>query len=368
MRRRAPEGGAAAGSTAVTEGGADGAGAAGMADTADRAGRDERAGRVRRLRLTGLVKLSALAAAGLLLGSAALPTGPAADRLPERVTLSGRPALAPAVAGCTDGPNGGSSVVSLTPSTDDSGPDVQRIIKRGKLIAGIDTNSYLWGFRDPSSGNLEGFDIDLVHALAQSILGNADDVEFLSVPTADRITALQSGEVDVVVRTMTISCAREQQVAFSSPYYLAGQEVLVPKSSSITGYNSTLAGKKVCAATGSTAVDNFLDQDKKGSTVVQVENQLDCLVLMQLGLVDATITDNALGAGQAAQDPTIHLVGGLMDAEYYGVAMKLGADDLVRRVNAVLQSYLADQWNAEYDEWLKPVGPNPGPPSVTYSG
>ncbi|WP_042436879.1 glutamate ABC transporter substrate-binding protein [Streptacidiphilus albus] len=339
-----------------------------MADTADRAGRDERAGRVRRLRLTGLVKLSALAAAGLLLGSAALPTGPAADRLPERVTLSGRPALAPAVAGCTDGPNGGSSVVSLTPSTDDSGPDVQRIIKRGKLIAGIDTNSYLWGFRDPSSGNLEGFDIDLVHALAQSILGNADDVEFLSVPTADRITALQSGEVDVVVRTMTISCAREQQVAFSSPYYLAGQEVLVPKSSSITGYNSTLAGKKVCAATGSTAVDNFLDQDKKGSTVVQVENQLDCLVLMQLGLVDATITDNALGAGQAAQDPTIHLVGGLMDAEYYGVAMKLGADDLVRRVNAVLQSYLADQWNAEYDEWLKPVGPNPGPPSVTYSG
>lgn len=342
-----------------------------MADATDRAGRDGRARWTGRVRLSGLAKLSALGVASLLLGSAALPAGPAAERLPERVTLSGRPAQAPALAstapGCTDSPNGGSAVVSLNPSTDDSGPNVQRIIKRGKLIAGIDTNSYLWGFRDPSTGDLEGFDIDLVRALAKSILGDPDKVEFLSVPTADRISALQSGEVDVVVRTMTISCAREQQVAFSSPYYSAGQEVLVPKSSSITGYNSTLAGKKVCAATGSTAAE-FLAAKSFGAKVVPVENQLDCLVLMQLGLIDATITDNALGAGQAAQDPTIQLVGGLMDTEDYGVAMKLGANDLVRRVNAVLQSYLANNWNAEYNEWLKPVGPNPGPPSVTYSG
>jgi polar amino acid transport system substrate-binding protein len=194
-------------------------------------------------------------------------------------------------------------------------------------------------------------------------------VEFLSIPTADRIPALQSGEVDVVVRTMTISCAREQQVSFSSPYFDAGQEVLVPKSSTITGYNSTLKGKRVCAATGSTAAD-FLQTNDFGSTVVPVENQLNCLVLMQLGLIDATITDNALGAGQVAQDPTTHLVGGLMDSETYGVAMKLGSTDLVRRVNAVLDDFRdSGAWMDDYNQWLRnSLGPVSGPPSVTYSG
>jgi polar amino acid transport system substrate-binding protein len=292
------------------------------------------------------------------------------DLQPNHLTLTARVGLAPtSTDSSASSCNPVSQNVSLTPSTSDSGPDVQAIIKRGRLIAGIDTNSYEWGFRDPSTGQLEGFDITLVHALAQAILGNANDVEFLSIPTADRIPALQSGEVDVVVRTMTISCAREQQVSFSSPYFDAGQEVLVPKSSTITGYNSTLKGKRVCAATGSTAAD-FLQTNDFGSTVVPVENQLNCLVLMQLGLIDATITDNALGAGQVAQDPTTHLVGGLMDSETYGVAMKLGSTDLVRRVNAVLDDFRdSGAWMDDYNQWLRnSLGPVSGPPSVTYSG
>jgi polar amino acid transport system substrate-binding protein len=93
-----------------------------------------------------------------------------------------------------------------------------------------------------------------------------------------------------------------------------------------------------------------------------VANQLDCLVQMQLGNVDATITDNALGAGQVAQDPTVQLVGGALDSEPYGVAMKLGSDDLVRRVNAVLKDFLANQWQNEYNTWLKPLGPSPSAP------
>ena len=309
-------------------------------------------------------RVAVLAASALLLGAVTLSTGSAANARPDpAVAVTAQVADAPASSsGCTD-PN-----VSLTPSSSDTGPDVQRIIKRGKLIAGIDTNSYLWGFRNPATGQLAGFDIDLVHALAKSILGNANAVEFLSVPTADRISALQSGEVDVVVRTMTISCSREQQVAFSSPYFDAGQEVLVPDSSSVTGYNATLKGKRVCAATGSTAIA-FLQQKSYGSTIVPVENQLDCLVLMQLGTVDATITDNALGAGQVAQDPTIHLTGGLMDGETYGVAMKLGENDLVRRVNAVLDQFRADQWDSEYRTWLLgAMGASSGPPTVTYAG
>ncbi|MFC1416564.1 glutamate ABC transporter substrate-binding protein [Streptacidiphilus cavernicola] len=311
-------------------------------------------------------RTAVLTAGALLLGAVVLPGSSSADPRQDAVAAGQvRIGLAPKAAACDNN----SLSTGLTPSASDAGADVQRIIKRGKLIAGIDTNSYLWGFRNPTDGSLQGFDIDLVHALAKSILGNADAVEFLAVPTANRISALQSGQVDVVVRTMTITCDRLKQVSFSVPYFNAGQQVLVPKSSKITGFNDTMKGARVCAATGSTADDMLKDPAKDhGATVFHVANQLDCLVQMELGNVDATITDNALGAGQAAQDPTVHLVGGPLDVEVYGVAMKLGADDLVRRVDYVLQDFLAHQWSAEYDRWLKPLGSTPPAPVPRFAG
>ena len=86
-----------------------------------------------------------------------------------------------------------------------------------------------------------------------------------------------------------------------------------------------------------------------------VPNQLDCLVRLQLGEVDAVVTDGALAASQAAQDPTVELKGSPFTTEYYGVAMKSDADDLVRRVNQILVDYRQDTtngWQASYDRWL----------------
>lgn len=314
-------------------------------------------GRKRMRTARGGLRLGAAAAAAALLGLA----GAGAPGGTARAPLRAAPLAAGAAPTCD-------LTTSLTPSTSDSGPAVQKIVQRGKLIAGIDTNSYLWGFRDPATGALEGFDIDLVHAIAKAILGNPDAVEFRAVPTAQRVAALQSGTVDVVVRTMSITCERKQQVAFSTPYFTAGQQLVVPRSSPIAAYGPGLKGKRVCAATGSTA-ESLLKQQSYGAVEVPVANQLDCLVQMELGDVDATLTDNALGAGQAAQDPTVHLVGGLLSSEPYGVAMNLGATDLVRRVNAVLADYRAGEWQQSYDRWLTArLGPSSGPPQGSYAG
>ncbi|WP_369169433.1 glutamate ABC transporter substrate-binding protein [Streptomyces sp. R28] len=256
---------------------------------------------------------------------------------------------------------------SLSPSGGDGkSPTVDAIKARKdrRLIVGVDTNSYRWGYLDPNnpSGELEGFDIDLVHRIAQDILGDRDAVQFKAIPTSRRIEAVQKGEVDMVVRTMTINCDRIGQVAFSAPYFVTGQQVLAPKTSTITGYDKTLAGKKVCSAKGSTAYDN-LKADRKsgelpGSTDIKtiVPNQLDCLVKLQLGEVDAVVTDGALAASQAAQDPAVELKGGLFTDEYYGVAMKLGSEDLVRQVNRTLEDYVEDGgWETSYEKWLHPT-------------
>ncbi|MEU2713544.1 glutamate ABC transporter substrate-binding protein [Streptomyces sp. NPDC007205] len=270
---------------------------------------------------------------------------------------------------------------TLSPSGAD-GPTIDAIKARTgarrKLIVGVDQNSYHWGYRNPNTegAELEGFDIDLVHRIAQDLLGDPDAVQFKAIPTSQRISAIQDGRVDMVVRTMTITCERLQQVAFSAPYFRTGQQVLAPKSSSITGYNDTLAHKRVCTAAGSTAYTK-LEADRKSGTLpastdisTTVPNQLDCLVRLQLGEVDAVVTDGALAASQAAQDPTVELKGGAFTTEYYGVAMKKDASDLVRRVNRVLVDYRASGWQASYDTWLSAtLGKDPNaskPPAPRY--
>ncbi|MEO3973896.1 glutamate ABC transporter substrate-binding protein [Streptomyces sp. CAU 1734] len=267
---------------------------------------------------------------------------------------------------------------SLTPSSAD-GPNILEIKKRGKLIVGVDQNSYRWGYRDPATGDLKGFDIDLARALAEDILGSPEAVIFRAIPTNQRIPALNNGTVDIVVRTMTINCARIEQVAFSTAYFQVGQQVLASKGSDITGHDSSLKGRRVCSAEGSTAYDAlekhsfgavFKDEHDgtaRDEDILTVPNQLDCLVRLQEGLADAVVTDNALAAGQAAQDPAVELKGRPFTTEYYGVATKLGKSDLVRRVNKVLEEYREGDWTAAYRKWLAEDLPGiTGPPAPKY--
>ncbi|ELP63171.1 ABC transporter, substrate-binding protein, family 3 [Streptomyces turgidiscabies Car8] len=256
---------------------------------------------------------------------------------------------------------------SPAPSSLD-GTTIEKIKARKdrRLIVGVDQNSYRWGYRDPNGGKqaeLEGFDIDLVHRIAKDILGDENAVQFKAIPTNQRIPAIKNGRVDMIVRTMTITCKRLDDVSFSAPYFLTGQQVLAPKSSTIKGYDKTLDGKRICSATGSTALEKLTaDKAAKKPAVAtadirtKVPSQLDCLVRLQLGQVDAVVTDGALAASQAAQDPTVELKGGTFTTDYYGVAVKKGANDLAARVNRILEQYRQDGgWQASYDKWLSPT-------------
>ncbi|MGP3686085.1 glutamate ABC transporter substrate-binding protein [Streptomyces sp. IBSNAI002] len=260
---------------------------------------------------------------------------------------------------------------SLRPSGLD-GAAIARIKAAGKLVAGVDQNSFRWGYRNQAEdgGGLDGFDIDLVKAIAQDILGDPNAVIYRAIPTSQRIPALQEGRVDIVVRTMTINCKRLEEVAFSTAYFEAGQQVLAPRGSQITGYDTSLKDKRICFAAGSTA-EATLKAQSYGSVPVTVPNQLDCLVRLQLGEVDGIVTDNALAAGQAAQDPSVRLVGSPFTREFYGVAMNKDASDLVRRVNKVLEEYRSggneSRWMKSYLKHLQPVLPGvTAPPAPKY--
>ncbi|AEW94141.1 MULTISPECIES: glutamate ABC transporter substrate-binding protein [Streptomycetaceae] len=259
---------------------------------------------------------------------------------------------------------------SLRPSAA-AGPAVRRIQARGYLVVGVDQSSYLWGYRDPATGRITGFDIDLVRAIARDLLGPDPRIVYKTVPTDERIPAIRSRQVDMVVRTMTVNCDRIRQVAFSTAYFVAGQQLLVPRAGSeVTGFDTSLKGKNVCTASGSTG-QALLDEGAHGARVVLVPNQLDCLVRLQLGQVDAVLTDNALAAGQAAQDPAVHLIGAPLTREPYAVAMNPADTDLVRRVDKVLDDYrgggASGPWMRAYTKWLARDLPGvTGPPAPRY--
>lgn len=296
------------------------------------------------------------------------PVGAGGDR--DGRTAQADPAAntaAPERETCEDGSD---PAESLKPSGA-SGAAVKRIQEANQLVVGVDQNSFLWGYRDPNTGEISGFDIDLAEAIAEDLLGKPAKVVYKTIPTDQRVSAIENGDVDMVVRTMTITCERQKEVAFSTAYFEAGQQVLVPRRSRIEGYDKSLKGQKVCTAAGSTGQDALKKEDH-GATVVPVPNQLDCLVRLQLGEVDAVITDNALAAGQAAQDPSVRLVGDPFTVEPYGVAMNLEDEDLVRRVNKVLDDYRkggdSSAWMGSYDKWLAEMteDSSPKPPTPAY--
>lgn len=256
---------------------------------------------------------------------------------------------------------------SLRPFTDSAEADaaVASIRTRGRLVVGLDIGSNLFSFRDPITGEITGFDVDIAGEVARDIFGTPTAVEYRILSSADRITALQNAGVDIVVKTMTMTCERRTQVNFSTVYFTAFQRILAPRDSPIAG-PSDLSGRRVCVARGTTSLQRVREITPP-PTVVAVVTWADCLVALQQREVDAVSTDDAILAGLVAQDPYLHIVGPDMAEEPYGIGINLTNTGLVRFVNGTLDRIRTDgTWDTLYRKWLTVLGPAPSPPEPSY--
>jgi polar amino acid transport system substrate-binding protein len=259
-------------------------------------------------------------------------------------------------------------LASLRPRADQplampAGSWMDTIRQRGKLIVGVDQNTYLFGYRNATSGQIEGFDIDIAKEVERAIFGTTDDahIQLIAITSAQRIPFVTSGKVDLVAETMTMNCDRWRQVDFSSQYYQAGQKILVPKSSPVTSIDQ-LGGRKVCAATGSTSIATIAAA-KSHPIPVAVPDWTDCLVMLQQGQVDAISTDDTILLGLAHQDPTTQVVGGAFTSEPYGMAISKQHPEFTRFVNAVLEQIRPQVWSQIHQKWL---GTPDTPPVAQY--
>ncbi|MGW4768125.1 glutamate ABC transporter substrate-binding protein [Nocardia sp. NPDC004278] len=317
--------------------------------------------------------LAALAATALLAGCT---SGSDATITPKTVKYTEPPLPAQAVTIPTNAPVAperdalcGDATASLRPTgagASAHGPTIDAIRARGRLVVGLDTGSNLFSFRDPVSGSVVGFDADIAREVARDLFGNPDQIEYRSLGSAERESALQNHSVDLVAKTMTINCERRQRVTFSTVYLQSYQRVLVVKNSGIRTL-ADLAGKRVCIVSGTTSLDQ-MRRSQPAATILTVPTWADCLVVLQQRQVDAVSTDDAVLAGLATQDSSYtEMVGPSISSEPYGIGIPKGNDDLVRFVNGTLERIRNDgTWVRLYQQYLTALGPVPAPPAATY--
>lgn len=302
-----------------------------------------------------------LALALAILGLALAGCGTSSDHA-LRITLAalGTPAPRPAtVAPLTREPTCANLTASLrppttmpTPAAMPAGSFMAAIQRRGYLIAGVNSAQLDFGYLNPATGQIEGFEIDLVRQLARVIFGNPNDYRLVALTVPQRIPFVQQGRVDLVVDAVTITCQRKQQVDFSTVYYDAKQRVLVPSNSTATSI-AAFAGRPVCASAESTPIQvmNQLPLSERPRAVGRPQ-AIDCLVALQEGQVDAVSTDDSILLGFKAQDPSAKIVGPSLGDVPYGIVISKAHPDFVRFVNGALAQLRSPATREqEYDRW-----------------
>ncbi len=173
--------------------------------------------------------------------------------------------------------------------------DTATVIKeRGKLRCGVNTGSA--GFSAPDSqGNWRGLDVDTCRALAAAMLGDKDKIEFVPTSAAQRIPAIQSGEVDILARNTTMTMTRDTATGlkFAPVTFYDGQAFIVPAK---LGVNSVreLNGATICVSPGTTTELNLADYfraNKLSFTPVLIQELADAEAAFIAGRCDAYTAD-----------------------------------------------------------------------------
>ena len=247
------------------------------------------------------------------------------------------------------GGGGGGSDPAADVEKFDAGTPLGDIQEKGEIAIGVKYDVPPFGFNNPSSGKVEGFDVDLGQAVADKL---GVKPKFIEAISDNRIPFLQDGTADLILSTMTINEERVGQIEFSDPYFIAKGRILTKKDNSeITGVDS-LAGKNVCTALGST-YEATLKKRAPDAELKLVDSYSECLESLQNGSVDAISTDDVILTGMIIQDDSLKLVGDELSQEPYGAGIKKGNADLKEFVDGVFSEFKEDgRYDKTYEKWV----------------
>src|SRR4051794_25622970 len=226
------------------------------------------------------------------------------------------------LAGCSSGDDdeGGSDSGSTGEASATGGA-------QGTVRIGIKFDQPGLGFKD--GNDYTGFDVDVARYVAGELGYGEDQIEFVQSPSAQRENLLETGQVDMIFATYSITDKRKEVVSFAGPYFVAGQDLLVAADDDSIQGPEDLEGKNLCSVTGSTAAQRIKDEYAAGTNLLDQPGYAECVTALTAGSVDAVTTDDIILAGLAsvpANKGKVKVVGNPFSEENYGVGLPKGSD------------------------------------------
>ncbi len=189
----------------------------------------------------------------------------------------------------------------------------QTILDRGKIICGINQELPYFGYLNPA-GEFEGFDVDFCKAIAAAVFGDANAVEYVPLTGETRLPALQTGEIDVLLRNTTWTLTRDSvnEVDWAAINFYDGQGMMVPVD---TGWATIeeMGGATVCCTTGTTTEMNLADAFRSRNldyTPLLFEKTQDTATAYEEGRCDGHTSDKSQLAAlrSAMEHPGDHVI------------------------------------------------------------
>lgn len=227
-------------------------------------------------------------------------------------------------------------------------PFEKQIQKAGTLVVGTSPDYAPFESLTPD-GKLEGFDIDLMHALANEIKradGTVYQIEWVQMSFDTIVTAVQTGQVDLGISSFTYD--KDRDVLFSTPYIESQQVVLVKKDSSIKTL-ADLEGKKIGVQLGSTG--EGAAKDIANASLMSLNNVNVLMESLKTNAVDAVVVDKGVGDNYVANAGFVKLEEPLID-ENVSIIAKKGNQDLMDLINKSVEAYKqTDAYQASLEKW-----------------
>ena len=221
---------------------------------------------------------------------------------------------------------------------------LKKVQNRGQLIVGTQVPYAPFEFINSTSGKYEGIDMEIAQKVADAMHVT---LVIKSMDFDPLFAAVETGQIDMAISSITITADREKSVNFSESYYLADQAILVKDTSTIADING-LNGTKVVAQLGTTgaswATTNLVNTGRIAST--DYSDYVDvaaAAVAVQNGQKDAFVVDTPVANAYAA-NPANHLKVAfiIQTNENYGICIPQNQIPFRNAVNAVIESMKAD--------------------------